>query len=106
MPSTRNKTLKLTPSDRERNVQTVTTDTVEGIFCCDVVQALQLLEGRNYKLIIADPPYNLGVDFGNESDKQSEEEYVLWFDKWVGALKRAAAPDASLYVCTDWTHSG
>src|SRR5207249_2766594 len=92
-------------ADRARAVRSMP-DSAEGIFCCDVMLALDMLESRNYQLIVADPPYNIGFDFGNESDRQSEEEYVLWSEQWVRNVHKVAAANASLYVCTDWNHSG
>ena len=35
------------------------------------------------QIVIADPPYNIGKDFGNKSDKQPMGEYLKWCDEWI-----------------------
>jgi site-specific DNA-methyltransferase (adenine-specific) len=35
-------------------------------------------------IIIADPPYNIGKDFGNNYDRRELKEYVEWCKKWIG----------------------
>ena len=33
------------------------------------------------------------------------DEYEIWFEEWIVALKRLLKPNASIYVCTDWESS-
>lgn len=41
---------------------------------------LEVLRDRNFeaKCIFADPPDNLGLDYGDYNDKREEGEYILW----------------------------
>lgn len=109
MPSPRNKTLRLTAADRAKPLPRLTdprTTTKNKIFLGDVIPALKQLEGANFPLAIADPPYNNGVDFGNRSDRQTEAAYRAWVAEWVALLPSVLREDASIYICTDWVHSG
>ncbi len=49
----------------------------------DFLQYAHLLPDDSIDLIIADPPYGLGKDYGNNSDMKSAEEIVAWTIKWV-----------------------
>jgi len=48
------------------------------IRCCDNIDFLEFLLKENYSidLVITDPPYNIGKDFGNDSDKQEMDSYI------------------------------
>jgi site-specific DNA-methyltransferase (adenine-specific) len=56
-------------------------------------------------LVIADPPYGLGKDYGNDSDRLSGEAYLEFSRRWIDALMPKLAPNASLYVFLTWQHS-
>ena len=51
-----------------------------------------------FDVVIADPPYNIGKDFGNNSDHRTINEYILWCDKWIGECLRLAKPSAPVYI--------
>jgi site-specific DNA-methyltransferase (adenine-specific) len=34
-------------------------------------------------LIVADPPYGLGKDYGNDSDMRSGEDFLAWTREWL-----------------------
>lgn len=66
------------------------------IGCLDAAddsQVQQLMNGRQAKLAIHDPPYNL-VTF----DMRSVDEFISWCGKWIKTTSDALAADASLYV--------
>ena len=43
----------------------------------DCVSTLKSMEAKSVDLIFADPPYNLGKDFGNNSDSwEDKKEYL------------------------------
>ena len=49
----------------------------------DCVEGMKEIEDNSVDIIICDPPYNIGKDFGNNSDKQSMDEYLVWCDSWI-----------------------
>jgi site-specific DNA-methyltransferase (adenine-specific) len=55
---------------------------------------------------LVDPPYNLTKQYGdNKFAKVKFDEYEIWFEEWIVALKRCLKPNSSIYVCTDWESS-
>ncbi len=109
MPSPLNKTLRLSDAEKKQVVPVFPpTDSKirTGIYQCDILTALPVFSDGYFDLIIADPPYNNGLDFGNSSDKQPEEQYRTWVHSWMQELPRITSPTASIYICCDWKHSG
>ncbi len=108
MPSPLNKTIRLSNNEKESRVPSLPNkiaSKTSGIFYGDVLQALHTFPKNYFNLIIADPPYNTGRDFGNDSDKQTEDEYREWVHQWVGLLQRVLTADGSVYICCDWRQS-
>jgi len=64
----------------------------------DCLKLLPTLEDNSAQIIIADPPYNIGKDFGNDSDKQPMEEYLTWTEKWIAECLRVLKPNGTMFV--------
>lgn len=69
----------------------------------EIVTGDALIELGNIKtgsinLVIADPPYNLGKDYGNNHDIQGFDEYLSFSRSWLGQAKRILKPTGTLYV--------
>lgn len=60
--------------------------------------AFRTIESGSVDLIVADPPYNLGKDYGNESDSRCRDEYVSFTREWLVEAKRVLKSEGSLYV--------
>ncbi len=56
-------------------------------------------------LVIADPPYGLGKDYGNDSDRLGAQEYLAWSRRWIDAVVPKLKANGSLYVFLTWQHS-
>lgn len=56
-------------------------------------------------LIIADPPYGLGKDYGNDSDQLTGEAYLAFSRRWIDAVVPKLKTTGSLYVFLSWQHS-
>jgi len=56
-------------------------------------------------LVIADPPYGLGKDYGNDSDRLSGANYLDFSRRWVDALLPKLKAGGSLYVFLSWQYS-
>jgi len=69
-------------------------DVIQG----DCLEIMPTLEDESAQIIIADPPYNIGKDFGNNSDKQPMEEYLLWSDKWIKECIRILKPNGTMFI--------
>jgi len=75
-------------------------DTIEinQIYNEDCVSGMKKIKSETVDIIICDPPYNIGKDFGNDSDKQQMDEYLLWCEKWIKECLRILKPDGTLYI--------
>jgi len=75
------------------------------IFCDDVVAGIERIPDGAIDLILADPPYGLGKDYGNESDKLDTAEYLLWTARWIDAVLPKLKANGSLYIFLTWRNS-
>lgn len=65
----------------------------------DVTDFLKSIKQDNFfDLAIIDPPYNIGKDFGNNSDKQLLDSYINWSKEYLFECMRLAKPNAPIYV--------
>ena len=65
----------------------------------DALEILRSFRNENiFDVIIADPPYNIGKDFGNGSDCRSLEEYLDWSENWIRLALRVLSPTGLLYM--------
>ena len=62
------------------------------------VEGMKEIEAETVDLIIADPPYNIGKDFNNQSDKQRMTDYLTWCDEWISECIRILKPTGILYI--------
>lgn len=72
--------------------------TTQVIYNEDCISGMEKIQSATVDIIIADPPYNIGKDFGNNSDKQDMEDYLLWCDKWINECIRILKPNGTLYI--------
>ena len=75
------------------------------IYCEDALQGLSRIPDGSIDLLIADPPYGLGKDYGNDSDKLEASAYLRWMEEWIDAALPKLKPDASLYIFLTWRYS-
>lgn len=64
----------------------------------NAIQKLQEFQDNSVDLIIADPPYNLGKDYGNGSDDKTFEEYITFTKIWTKESKRILKKNGTIYV--------
>lgn len=64
----------------------------------DCVAGMKKIKDESVDIIICDPPYNIGKDFGNDSDKQNMDDYLLWCDNWIAECLRILKPHGTLYI--------
>jgi len=64
----------------------------------DCISGMKKLKDNSVDIIICDPPYNIGKDFGNDSDKQEMSKYLEWCDDWISQCIRILKPNGTLYI--------
>jgi DNA modification methylase/ParB-like chromosome segregation protein Spo0J len=51
------------------------------------------------RLIVADPPYNIGINYGDDFDDEiDEDEYLRWSHQWITQCANALTDDGSIWV--------
>jgi len=78
--------------------ETATAPLQQTILQGDVMALLPTLEAESAQIIIADPPYNIGKDFGNDSDKQPMDEYLKWCDLWIAECLRILKSNGTMFI--------
>ena len=68
------------------------------IICGDAIDELRKLDDESYDCILIDPPYNIGVDFGNSRCRKEINEYVSWCEEWLFEAKRILKETGTMYV--------
>jgi len=68
------------------------------LYLGDCEEILKTLPDNSVDLIIADPPYNLGKDYGNNHDLKGFDEYLEFSLKWLTEAHRTLKPTGTIYV--------
>lgn len=71
---------------------------IQHIINDDCIKKMKEMDAESVDIIICDPPYNIGKDFGNDSDKQKMDEYLIWCDEWITECIRIIKPKGTLYI--------
>jgi len=73
----------------------------------DCVEAMRSLAGSGclFDLVIADPPYNIGVDYGDGKAADRRPDYDSWSREWIEAAAAVVAPHGSLWVISGQEHA-
>jgi site-specific DNA-methyltransferase (adenine-specific) len=49
-------------------------------------------------LIVTDPPYNIGVDYGSGKKADRRKDYVEWCREWIRLAAHALKPDGAMWI--------
>lgn len=82
------------PAAQEPVVHQMREDILQG----DCLEHLPRLPSESAQIILADPPYNIGKDFGNASDKQPMDEYLKWSEQWINECLRVLKPNGTMFI--------
>ncbi len=75
------------------------------IHCEDALAGLARIPDESVDLIVADPPYGLGKEYGNDSDKMAADAYLRWTEQWLDAALPKLKASGSLYIFLTWRYS-
>lgn len=70
------------------------------IYNLDCLDYLRSMTDNSIDLIIADPPYNIGKNYNNDSDKMFKDDYIILLKKWICEFYRVLKPNGSLMIYT------
>jgi site-specific DNA-methyltransferase (adenine-specific) len=64
----------------------------------DSIRYLKNIRSNSADLVIADPPYNLGKDYGNNNDNKSFDEYMDFSGNWIKEIHRILKNNGTIYI--------
>jgi len=65
----------------------------------DVIECLNSIDkGYTFDVIIADPPYNIGKNFGNNNDCMDIKEYIKWSKEWIKLSLDLLSDNGLMYI--------
>lgn len=73
------------------------------IGCGDSIELLKKMNDKTVNLIFADPPYNIGKDFGKVKENEAwetKEDYINWCKTWIDECFRVLKDDGTFYFMT------
>ncbi len=69
------------------------------LYKSDCLELLRQLPESSVHTFFADPPFNLGKNYGpNGNDDLPEEKYLEWSKKWLREAVRSLAPGGALFI--------
>lgn len=108
----RNRTLRLSPADRERlrprlaGAEDAAHGHLDRTFLGDCFDVTPRLPRGFAHLVFLDPPYNLDKRIGDRTfRRRSVDDYTAWLGEVLDAVIPALAPHATVYLCGDWLTS-
>ncbi len=85
--------------DRINRLVSVFQTDMGQLFQGDCLDLFGVLSNNVVDMIFADPPFNLGKDYGKDvSDKLKREEYLEWSKSWLLECIRVLKPGGALFV--------
>ena len=81
-----------------KGVKRTKTLPLNKIILGDAVKELKKLPNESCDVIIIDPPYNIGKNFGNNLDKRELNEYVSWCKEWINESIRVMKPTGTMFI--------
>lgn len=69
------------------------------------LQILKDIRSNSVDLVFADPPYNIGKNFGNNNDSwENVETYIAWCKVWIDECMRILKNTGTMYFMTATQH--
>lgn len=68
------------------------------LICGDAIEEMSKLADNSVDLVVADPPYNLGKDYGNNQDIKAWHDYEMFTISWLKEANRVLKEAGSIYV--------
>ncbi len=68
------------------------------VYCEDCLCGMRRIPDNSVDIVIADPPYNIKKDFGNNKDNLPMHQYIDWSKKWINECLRVLKPSGTMYI--------
>ena len=73
-------------------------DLMNQVYHGDFLEMKPYLADLRFDVVIADPPYNIGKDFGNNKDSMPIDEYISWSKEWLSVCQDSLSEQGIIYV--------
>jgi site-specific DNA-methyltransferase (adenine-specific) len=77
----------------------------DQILNIDAIDGIKQIPNNSLDLVVADPPYGLGKDYGNDSDKKPQKQFLEWTYQWLDLIIPKIKDTGSLYIFATWRFS-
>ena len=64
----------------------------------DCLDVMKTMDDESVDCVVTDPPYNIGKNYGNDSDLQNASDYEEWLSQVGSEIMRLATPEAWIAV--------
>lgn len=69
------------------------------IWCGDCLTLMQdRVSSKSVEVVVASPPYNVGIQYATYDDNRPEAEYLAWLDEVFAAIKRVLKDEGSFFL--------
>ena len=92
------KNLQAESIKRPKSIKRKSALPLNKIILGDALSGLKKLPDESCDVIVVDPPYNIGKDFGNNVDKRELSEYVAWCKEWINESIRIMKPSGTMFI--------
>jgi site-specific DNA-methyltransferase (adenine-specific) len=71
-----------------------------ALFHADCLSVLARMKPESVQCVFADPPFNIGKDYGNGPDKDllKEADYLRWSKAWIDACIDVLSPGGTIFI--------
>lgn len=75
------------------------TSQLGALFAADCMKVLPFIKSDTFDTVFADPPFNLGKEYGSSThDRRDESEYLTWCQAWLAECVRLLKPGGALFL--------
>lgn len=93
------------PPEGAAAVKPLVATSLSTLYCADFLETSDVVADGSVDVIVADPPYGLGKDYGNDSDLRKGDDYVAWSAAWLELALAKLKPHGTLYLFASWQHA-
>jgi site-specific DNA-methyltransferase (adenine-specific) len=87
------------PFSRNGDLQPIFTTSLGALFRGDCLELLPDIRDGCVDAVFADPPFNLGKEYGRTvNDQRAEHDYVEWCQRWIDECVRILRPGGAIFL--------
>ncbi len=64
----------------------------------DCIASMAAMGEATIDLVVTDPPYNIGIDYGAGPRADRRDDYPAWCGRWIGECYRLLKPQGSIWI--------